>query len=96
MIKDLLRVLRSDGPQQPTDAGDESGRCHRGDPLIDRADVAALRTASRQARHADAIRIDLGAGQQVINRANTVPGEVTGNRSSGQKTLNPGMRVLRG
>ncbi len=69
----LLGVLGPDGREQRLETGDVAAR--GGDPnaVVQRHQVGCLRAAPAVARAADALRIDLRAGLQVVHRSHGVP-----------------------
>jgi hypothetical protein len=92
--KVLLGILRARRFPKMLPVRHVAGDDGCGEPRLDRTETGGLRAAAGIARDADALRIHVGARQEIIDRTDAVPCLVTGKCSSREETLCAGHVVL--
>ena len=92
----LLGVLGADGGEERIEAGDVAGGADGFDARVEGSEEGGHGAAAGAAEGSDAVGVDLGAGDEVVDGADAVPGEVAGDGVAYECGLEAGFTVLAG
>jgi len=92
----LFSVLGADGGEEGVVGGDEAGGTDDGDARVEGAEEGGHDASAGAAVGSDAGEVDFGSGEEVVDGANAVPGEVAGHGVSDEGGLEAGFAVLAG